>query len=286
MVYQKSIRIRAVVFRIIYAVSVILLFSSCESPPLKPGPPYNPLDLNNPNYLPPQVYMSSGPDSNGIAFSDTVTFAWDGNLLNMQFSYQLNESGFSSFAEVFTVTYSGLAFGDHLFEIQGGYVNGEKGQIKKIPFKVDVVRGPALIFEPDTIELTSSNKQFEIALWAVETDPIAGFSAKLFYDPQQIQIDLVDIFDDDQESFLLQNGGTLISFSENDTINGVISIDCAVATGKPRDVSGSGKIARISATLIGGTSTSITISDESLFRNSSNADVAIINLRHAQIYLQ
>ena len=292
-VKQISINTGFIIRKSFYFIPVILLFSYCNEFPHKPGSPYNPYDLNNPNYIPPQVFITSGPDSNSIVFADEVTFTWIGNLDNMEFRYRLydsdssqdNDTAFSPFAETNTVSYAGLDELLQKFEIQGRYISGAVGQIKRIPFTVNAIAGPALLLKPRNIELLQSNQTFEFDLWVDDTDPIAGINVELEYNPLHIQIYDVDFLVENQESFLLENGGELISFFENDTINGIISMDCAVVTGDPREVSGSGKIAKIFARHLTGTNTNVTISNQSKFRNSNNEDIPIINLSNTHIFL-
>jgi hypothetical protein len=200
----------------------------------------------------------------------------------MQFRTKLDAAEWTSYSSTTTVTYIDLDEYDHVFSIQAQYPSGDTGEEVAIPFTVDAVAGPALMLLPKSFQV-SVGAQFDLQLWVDETDPIAGVSTAISYDPSRLRVSSVDFLELDSESFLLLNGGQLISFSEIDNISGIVELDCAVTEGSPRNVAGSGVIARITFEHISGSDATIIISEESIFRNNINNPVNINSLIDSQI---
>jgi len=147
-------------------------------------------------------------------------------------------------------------------------------------------QGPVLVLSPTQINVNSGNN-FQLELWIVETDSIAGLSTRISYDPQQLSVEEIDSLVTASESILLQNGGQLIFFSDVDTDSGFIDIDCAVVEGKPRNITGSGIITRINFRHLSGTSeTNLEISENSLLRDDSNTEVALADRIGSQINIK
>jgi hypothetical protein len=114
------------------------------------------------------------------------------------------------------------------------------------------------------------NSQFQLALWAVETDSMTGISTRILFDPAKLRVVGVDSLNVNSESFFLQNGGQLIWFLTTNNDSGFIQIDCAVVEGTPRYVAGTGIISKIDFQHFSGTNTEIEISEKSLLRNDMN----------------
>jgi len=147
-------------------------------------------------------------------------------------------------------------------------------------------QGPVLVLSPTQINVNSGNN-FQLELWIVETDSIAGLSTRISYDPQQLSVEEIDSLVTASESILLQSGGQLIFFSNVDTDSGFIDIDCAVVEGKPRNITGSGIITRINFRHLSGTSeTNLEISENSLLRDDSNTEVALADRIGSQINIK
>ncbi len=147
-------------------------------------------------------------------------------------------------------------------------------------------QGPVLVLSPTQINVNSGNN-FQLELWIVGTDSIAGLSTRISYDPQQLSVEEIDSLVTASESILLQNGGQLIFFSNVDTDSGFIDIDCAVVEGKPRNITGSGIITRINFRHLSGTSeTNLEISENSLLRDDSNTEVALADRIGSQINIK
>jgi hypothetical protein len=142
--------------------------------------------------------------------------------------------------------------------------------------------GSALVLSPSRVEV-KANSRFDIELWVVESEPVAGVSTKIEFDAGKLQVSDSNILDKEENSFLLKNDGELISFQEINNSEGYLQLDLLVVEGSPRNVSGKGKIARITFEHIGGSAEIIAISDSSRLRNSQNLQVDINNFINAQI---
>jgi hypothetical protein len=269
----------------IYIFTVAMFLLTCDKLPEKLTEPFNPLDPKNPHYLDPKIHKTEGPDSNAIITNDAITFSWEGNKSNMQFRYKLDANNWSEYSNITSVFFDHLDEYDHFFYMQSRYVTGDTSDVKITPFTVNAISGPALMFFPKYIEVTSGN-QFQVELWVDETDSIAGISAKLIFNPAQIRIDDVDFLETNSSSFLLKNGGHLLTFSHLDNNNGLVELDIAVVTGNPRNVFGNGKIALITMTQLSGNTSSVLISNQSKFRNSDNNEININSLPALEIVVQ
>jgi hypothetical protein len=270
------------ILTLIILVLLGMFIPGCESLPEQPGPPYNPFDTANPNYISPLATITAGPESGSTINSDEVTFRWSGNIENMVFRTKLDLKEWTAYSKTTTVTYIDLDEFEHVFRIQAQYPTGDTGNEVIIPFTVDAVEGPALMLLPRSIKV-NVGAQFALELWVDETDPIAGVSSRISYDANRLRVNSVDFLEQDSVSFLLLNGGQLISFSEIDNVSGIVEMDCAVTEGSPRNVSGSGIIARIIFEHIADSTAEVTISEESIFRNNINNPVDINVFVESQI---
>ena len=136
------------------------------------------------------------------------------------------------------------------------------------------IRGPALILSPTNIQIKSGN-QFQLDLWIVETDSVAGMSTRIIFDPTEFSVQNVDSLSVTSESFFLKNGGQLIWFCTINNDSGFVQIDCAVVEGSPRNVIGTGVISKIVFDHITGSDATIRISEQSYLRDDQNDKVQI-----------
>jgi hypothetical protein len=278
-------QIPKILFRAGIVCILLSCFPACESLPEKPTAPYNALDPNNPNYQKPQVILIDQPDSNFVLTTDQVTFLWEGNQPSMNFRTRLDEEPWSDYSSATSITYTDLDEFDHMFQVQGQYATGDTGAIKTLNFTVDAVKGPALMLLPKRIKINSGS-QFILELWVDEIDSIAGISTKLIYPTDGLRVDLIDPLDVNEESFLLNNGGELITFTEINNTDGIAEIDIAVTTGNPRNVIGSGIIANLHFTHISGNENQIKLSDSSKARNNRNENILIIEMINSTIIMK
>ncbi len=277
--------IKNILMKAILACLIVTVINNCEDIPVLPDFPYNPLDPNNPNYISPRVTILTGPDSTNAMNTDSVVINWQGNQENMEFRYRLDNHSWSDYSNIATTTYSKLDEYDHTFQIQGRYLTGDEGIISTIPFTVNAITGPALFLMPKKVEI-SAHSQFLLELWVDETDSIAGVSTKILFNPQRLRIDNINFLETGSESFLLNNGGQLITFSNIQNDSGFVEIDCAVVTGNPKNVLGSGKVAGLTFSHISGNQSTVSFSTDSKLRKNDNQVVNINNLISTEILVQ
>lgn len=147
------------------------------------------------------------------------------------------------------------------------------------------IQGPALILSPTEVNIKAGN-DFQLELWIVDADSMAGLSTRIYFDPLKFSVEEIDSLTVNSESFLLQNGGQLIFFSNIDNDSGFIDIDCAVVEGDPRNVTGSGLISRMNFNHLTGTSAKLEISEESLLRDDANEEQNIMDRLGSQIKIK
>ena len=133
----------------------------------------------------------------------------------------------------------------------------------------NIIQGPALILSPTDVTINTGD-EFQLELWIVEADSIAGMSTRINFDPTEFTLENVDSMSANSESFFLQNGGQLIWFCTINNDDGYVQIDCAVVEGSPRNVHGSGVISKIVFQHLSGTKTEIDISSQSSLRDATN----------------
>jgi len=192
----------------------------------------------------------------------------------MQFRYKIDDKDLTEYSDATSTSLTLLDDELHQFQVQGRYATGTEGDSETVNFEVDAISPIALYLYPKRIE-TQSSGSFDVELQVDVDDSISIVSAKLEFDPARLQADNVIFFDASANGILLKHGGDLISFSNIDNSTGLIEIDCAVYSGNPRNVTGMGKIAKVTFTHLTGSISNINISNQSLFRNSRNETVNI-----------
>lgn len=270
---------------VILLLCILAFILSCISLPEEPEEPYNIYDPNNPDYISPEVILTSGPQQNETISSDQVTFRWQGNQNDMEFRYQLDEQNWSEFAARTEVTFAKLNEFAHQFNIQGRYISMAESDILEIPFVVNAIQGPALFVHPKHQNI-NSGAEFSIELWADDIPGFNGFSTRIQFAPAQLMVQKVDYLGADGESLLLANGGQLVTFSEIKNTQGYVQMDCAVVENSPHDVTGTGKVARVVFKHLQGSSSQITVTTDSYLQNSIGQSVPINNLVGGEVVVK
>jgi len=266
-------------------IIVFIIVSSCLKLPEGPADTNNPLDPNNPNYVPPQVTITEGPSNEDIISEDLVTFSWIGNQENMEFRYRINNEEWSGYSTTSSATIDFLDDGDHVFQVQGKYPTGVEGDRHDVLFTVDAIKAPALFLVGKRNKVLTG-ESFTLSLEVELDDSVSIIYTKMDFDPDALQVDSVVYKKQPEEAFLLKNGGELITFEHFDNTTGTIELDCAVYQGNPRNVSGSGSIANIYFSHIISTGSLIQISEDSKCRDSENSPVTISYFGSAKVILR
>ena len=256
------------------ALAVIaLLVTRCEFTPSEPELD-NPLNPEDPAFVPVETTIAQGPADNEVVDDHTVTFVWTGNKDVAEYSYRLNESGWSDWSSETTVTYTYLDEGNYTFEVKGRYNEAaEDDTPDSRSFKIDDVHGPALMFYPRKMEV-SQNEVFTVEIMAEEVTDLAGVNIVVAFDPSYVQLEAVKVHEN-ETAFFRTNGGTVISFYEYDNNSGSLTISSGVATGDPSSVEGTGAVAGVDFRAIRSGTTDVAFAAESDMRNPENEEIPL-----------
>jgi len=268
---------------IIWAINTILIFGSCS---IFDGPEdiSNPMDPNDPDFVPPTVTFIQAPNEGETVDTCFVVFEWEGNQSSMNYSYRVDNQEWSEWSSEHSIEYPLMDEGDHQFEVKSKYFNGvESDDPQIINFTVDDLTGPALTLLP-RYSVGQLNEVVEIEIVAHEVTNLALVKAILSYDPNFLTVNSVTVYE--SESLLASNGGTVIPFYSVDSNQGIITIEVGVATGSPNSVSGTGGIAKVGFTPTTSQLTSISFELSSEFRNSDNTTIQINDFGNGSIYVQ
>ena len=235
------------VIRTITASTTLLFMLACTSTPTEPGFD-NPIIPDDPNYVPPLTTITSGPAEGAVVDSHTVTFTWTGNQEDMEFATQLNGAGWSDWAADTSITYEHQDEGVYTFEVYSQYISGvEEDTIRSRSYTIDDIHGPALWLTP-RFQSVAQGGSVTVEVMLEEVTDVLAVKAALAFDPAQLQVTTIEVYEDDQ-SLLKSTGGTVIPFSSYDNSTGTVTIEVATATGSPAGVTGTGAIAKITLTV-------------------------------------
>ena len=236
----------------------------------------NPIIPDDPNYVPPQTTITSGPaEGTTVVDNHTVTFTWAGNQDSMTFAHRLNEGTWTDWSYDTTVTLAYLDEGNHLFEVKGQYASGIKDDTPDSRnYTINAIHGPALWLAPRYQEVASGDS-FSVEVMLEEVENVFAVKAVLEFDPATLQVTNVEVYEDGR-SLLEDNGGTVIPFSKYDNAAGSATIEVATAKGNPPGVDNTGAIARVDFTAVGTGSSLISFATASTLRDPDNIDITIV----------
>jgi len=124
--------------RLTTVISLVLLLFSCDKIQ------ENPLDPENPDYTPPETFITMEALEGAVLDTSTVTITWSGNDLTVEYAYSLNDN-WSEWSSATSVTLNYLDEGDYTFSVKGRYASEvEDESPATVNFSVDMVQGPAL----------------------------------------------------------------------------------------------------------------------------------------------
>lgn len=266
-----------------FSLVAIFIIGSCS---ILDGPEEisNPMDPNDPNFVPPTVIFSQAPSDGSTVDTCFVAFEWEGNKPSMNYSYRIDDQEWSDWSNERIVEYTLLDEGGHRFEIKSMYFNGvESDDPLSIDFSVDDLTSPALTLFP-RYSVGQINEVIEIEIVAHEVTDLALVKAILNYNPDQLAVNSIIVYE--SESLLAVNGGAVIPFYSVDNEMGTITIEVGVATGNPTGVSGSGKIAKIGFIPITTQPSDLNFGLSSEFRNPDNTTIQINDFGNGGVYVQ
>jgi len=242
----------------------------------------NPIIPDDPNYVPPETTIITGP-AEGVPVDDhTVTFTWTGNQESMTFTHRLNEGTWSEWSYDTTATLAYLDEGAYLFEVKGQYASGVEDDTPATrSYTIDAIHGPALWLYPRYQEIDQGSS-FTMEVMLEEVENVFALKAVLEFDPSTLQVSQIEVYED-ARSLLKANGGTVIPFSRYDNTTGSATIEVATATGSPPGVDGTGAIAKITFTAVSSGSSLISFATSSALRDPDNADITLNDMAEAQV---
>ena len=250
----------------------LLLILSCEV--LEEPDLVNPLDPENPEYIPPKTTILSGPGEGEVLAVPDVSITWRGNIAGSEYSFRLDSSVWSDWGVDSTVLLRLLDEADHLFEVRTRYPSGDiEDPPTSLSFTVDAIKGPAFIFYP---RLTNKNtgESFTLELMAEEVDSFAIGEVVVEFDTAFVSFVSAALLSD-ASSFLGSSGGSVLEFIDLDSDNNIVVINFGVVGGDPPFVQGSGVIAHLIFTGLGKGETSVRINSLSLMRKSDNTTIRV-----------
>jgi hypothetical protein len=270
---DRAVEPRIIAIPVPARLSFVLIISACSI--LEgPGEISNPMDPNDPDFVPPQVTFSLAPAAGETVDTSFVKFTWEGNFPGMVFSFRMDTAAWSDWSADQSIEYPLLDEGDHNFQIRSRYPNGVESEIpQEIGFTVDDIHGPALWFSPRLTEVTVG-EQFRVEVMAEEVTDLAMLTISLRFDPNIMQVQEITVYEDNT-AFLKSNGGTIIAFQEFDNANGTVNIDVGVATGSPTSVNGTGVIAGIDFIAFSEGNTEIRYEGNTEMRNQDNQEIPV-----------
>lgn len=248
------------------------------------NPDDNPIDPDNPDFIPPTTTLISAPDEGEIISVDNVTFKWRGNDPSCTFSYHLNNEIWSEWTQDTLVTYTYLDEGEYSFSVKSRYPTGaEEDPEKSVSFTIDAVKGPALRFYKKKVE-TPAGSNFQIEVWAEEISGLAIISINIDFNTNYLQVQNLNIYND-ETAFLRKNGGNIIEVHNFDNSNGNITVYLSRTDTDPLGVDGSGALFIISFTAKSKGTTHLNFNDNCSFRTSENNLIAINKMESAIILI-
>lgn len=234
----------------------------------------NPLDEENPDYVSPETTILSGPADGAVVDTNTVTFVCSGNAQVTEFAYRLDGAAWSAWQSDSTITLTYLNEGDHQFEVKGRYATGDEDATPAAAnFTVDDLQGPGFRFSKSYLSISRS-ASFTINVVLEEVVGVKGFRAEIMYDPARL--DFVSFAEySGGDGLLVQNGGQIVTFAEQDSVAGSITVEMAIALGNESAVSGSGPVATLGFVAMSWGTTTIRFGPNSTLRDVDNAAIAI-----------
>ena len=242
----------------------ILFFLSCAEEFV----PENPIDPENPSYIPPIVSIV-----NGITFGETVTsenlsIEYSGNESSMLFRTRLDTSNWTGWSNNLFVTLNYMDEGEHEFWLQGKYTTGDTSETISVPFTVDAVDGPSLMFFPRRITATQG-ETVTFSIMAEEVYDLAGLETVLEFDPAKVTLMSVS------SAGLFDETGDPIFFYEHNESQGRLTVTAAVWGDESPAFTGTHPIAIISFRADRTGNISIDFGETSIFRDPNNLNITV-----------
>ena len=244
----------------------LLFIWTCEDIPIVQD---NPLDDDNPDYIPPSISFTSGPSEGQTIADSDITFSWEGNELVTEYRSKLDAGAWKDWSDATTFVWEYLDEGNHQIALQGRYNSGDTSDVVTISFIIDAVQGPALMFYPRR-HLTSNGETVTFQIMAEEVTDLMASEIHLEYNRSQLEIISVT-----QGSFF-QDGQNSIFLYEINTEAGAVQINTTLLDGDSPSVSGTGDLAELQVKLLQAGATTLSFNGSDAFIGPENNDIIIL----------
>jgi len=242
----------------------ILFFLSCAEEFV----PENPIDPDNPSYIPPIVSIVNGITIGETVTSENLSIEYSGNESSMLFRTRLDTSNWTGWSNNLFVTLDYMDEGDHEFWLQGKYTTGDTSETISVPFTVDAVGGPSLMFFPRRITATQG-ETVTFSIMAEEVYDLAGLETVLEFDPAKVTLMSVS------SAGLFDETGDPIFFYEHNESQGRLTVTAAVWGDESPAFTGTHPIAILSFRADHTGNISIDFGETSIFRDPNNLNITV-----------
>ena len=225
---------------------IVLLFLSCEEPVAVQ-------ELIDETQLPETTIAVDA-----MFTSSSITLNWDGNEYAISYRYRLEPLSYLDIVTTYTewtewdtsnlVNFENLDEGLYDFYIQSRFTSDVEEAIQKISFEVDAIEGPALRTYP-LYQQVGPGDNVDVYIYVEAGVSIAGIELHLSYDPSFLTFGSVTPGDILSES--------PIFLEQENSSNGTLTVSTVAEDFL--SYSGTGALAQISFTVLGGVSGSTTI---------------------------
>ena len=253
----------------------LLLFLSCDEELLT-----NPLDEESADYVEPETTITVTDLDGSTLATSTVTIGFEGNDQVIEYSYNLDSSGYSDWSSATSVTLDYLDEGQHTFSVKSRFASGDEDETPaSISFTVDAVTGPALIFYPRR-HIISSGSIATIQIKAYEVDSLMSATITLTYDPASLKIVDEVILDENNEIIesvsqgdMFTNTGESVFIYEE--ASGSLTIHTMFMGGDTPYVSGTGSLAVILVKALVSGSHTLSLDGAQVLKTHTNRSITI-----------
>ena len=250
--------------RKIQYIIVLFLILSCGDEFV----PDNPIDPDNPSYIPPIVSIVNGITIGETVTSENLSIEYSGNESSMLFRTRLDTSNWTGWSNNLFVTLDYMDEGDHEFWLQGKYTTGDTSETISVPFTVDAVGGPSLMFFPRRITATQG-ETVTFSIMAEEVYDLAGLETVLEFDPAKVTLMSVS------SAGLFDETGDPIFFYEHNESQGRLTVTAAVWGNESPAFTGTHPIAILSFRADHTGNIAIDFGETSIFRDPNNLNITV-----------
>ena len=262
----------------ILALFIFLLSLSCEE-----ALEFNPLDPeNNPDYIPPETTITSGPSEGAVLDTSSAVFTWEGNdHLVIDYSYKYDSNDWSEWADVTLVTLNYLDEGAHSFSVKGRYSETIEDETPaSISFSVDAVQGSGLRIYPLLTEVTTG-ATFTVSLYAEEVSALTYGEVQISYNSSYASFVSVE-----SSGLLTGNTEDVIFISEHTNGGSEGQIDLTFALTGEESLEGTGALCIFTFTASSPGTFPLSISTASVFRDKDNNNIPINDISNGLVVVE